>query len=258
VVAGFGTFVYHSVVPLHLAWDAFGEVNGCGTMTELIELIGQYRHAAPQPEAAMTWQIGCTMLSNVRFYPESEWLPLSFPPGLMTGKSLDVQSEGGQLIWGHMQRYAQKREAGPSAKSSYSLVAEERALYETVKIKQRIGQGAFRVMVLDAYNRRCCMTGERTLPVVDAAHIQKHVSIESNDVRNGLALRKDIHSLFDSGFIAVNQDYKVLVSNKIQKYYENGREYRQLEGREIVLPGQRNNLPSKEAIQWHLDTVFLG
>ncbi len=169
-----------------------------------------------------------------------------------------MQSEDGQLIWGHMQRYLHKREAGLSEELSFSLVAEERAIYETVNVKQRIGQGAFRVMVIDAYNRRCCMTGERTLPVVDAAHIQKHVSIESNDVRNGLALRRDIHALFDSGFIAVNQDYEVLVSNKIQKYYENGREYRQLEGREIVLPGHRNDLPSKEAIQWHLDTVFLG
>ncbi|MFA5536800.1 MAG: HNH endonuclease, partial [Bacillota bacterium] len=38
-------------------------------------------------------------------------------------------------------------------------------------IKPRIGQGAFKVLITDAYQRRCAITGEKTLPVLEAAHI---------------------------------------------------------------------------------------
>ncbi len=40
-----------------------------------------------------------------------------------------------------------------------------------VTIMPRFGQGAFRVLVTDAYASRCAMTGERTLPALEAAHI---------------------------------------------------------------------------------------
>ena len=39
----------------------------------------------------------------------------------------------------------------------------------------RLGHGAFRLLVTDAYQRRCAVTGERTLPVLDAAHIRPEV-----------------------------------------------------------------------------------
>jgi putative restriction endonuclease len=39
-------------------------------------------------------------------------------------------------------------------------------------VQPRLGQGAFRLLVTDAYQRRCAVTGERTLPVLDAAHIR--------------------------------------------------------------------------------------
>jgi hypothetical protein len=39
-------------------------------------------------------------------------------------------------------------------------------------VQPRLGQGAFRLLVTDAYGRRCAVTGERTLPVLDAAHIR--------------------------------------------------------------------------------------
>jgi putative restriction endonuclease len=67
--------------------------------------------------------------------------------------------------------------------------------------KARIGQGAFRVLVTEAYNRRCALTGERSLPVLQASHIKPFAKQEPHRVSNGLLLRSDLHLLFDTGLL---------------------------------------------------------
>ena len=42
---------------------------------------------------------------------------------------------------------------------------------DPVLVRPRLGQGTFRVLVTDNYRRRCAVTGEKALPVLDAAHI---------------------------------------------------------------------------------------
>ena len=46
----------------------------------------------------------------------------------------------------------------------------------------RLGQGSFRIVVTDAYERRCALTGERTLPVLDAAHIKPYSVLHRHEV----------------------------------------------------------------------------
>jgi putative restriction endonuclease len=161
-----------------------------------------------------------------------------------------------------MQRHLQAQrliaEAESVAQSGFSLVKETSASYTTVPVKERRGQGAFRVMVLDAYGRRCCVTGERTLPVIEAAHIQQYVSPESNHVQNGLALREDVHTLFDEGYVAVDEDYRFLVSSRLREDFENGREYERFRGKAISVPERQQLTPSREAIRWHLENVYMG
>ena len=41
-----------------------------------------------------------------------------------------------------------------------------------VLITPRLGQSSFRLAVLDAYGQQCAVTTERSLPVIDAAHIR--------------------------------------------------------------------------------------
>jgi hypothetical protein len=43
-----------------------------------------------------------------------------------------------------------------------------------ILIRPRLGQGAFRVSVTSVYQHRCAVTGERTLPILDAAHIRPY------------------------------------------------------------------------------------
>src|SRR5690606_11461688 len=69
--------------------------------------------------------------------------------------------------------------------------------------RARLGQGAFRVLVTDAYQKRCAISGERTLPVLQAAHIRPYAAAGPHRVSNGLLLRSDLHILFDRGYVTV-------------------------------------------------------
>src|SRR5258706_5120751 len=89
-------------------------------------------------------------------------------------------------------------------------------------IRPRLGQGAFRVLVTDIYRRRCAVTQERTLPALEAAHIRPYGDGGTHEARNGLLLRRDIHSLFDAGYVTVTPDLRFEVSRRIREEFENG------------------------------------
>ena len=87
-IAGFGLYWHHSVIPLHMAWDTFGEANGAATRQELVALIAKHRGEPVGAAGSLTWQIGCTILVDVHYYPEHAWLEFRFPPGLVQGRRL--------------------------------------------------------------------------------------------------------------------------------------------------------------------------
>lgn len=125
-------------------------------------------------------------------------------------------------------------------------------------VRPRLGQGAFRVMVTDAYERRCVVTNERTLPVLEAAHIKPYSLTGKHEVSNGLLLRSDLHTLFDRGYVTVTRDNRLRVSGRIHDEFEYGRDYYALDGLEIRLPVPPNLSPSRELLEWHADTIFRG
>jgi putative restriction endonuclease len=81
-------------------------------------------------------------------------------------------------------------------------------------------EAAFRLRVLAAYDYTCALTGYRlltlsTVTIVDAAHIHQFAKSQNNAVRNGLALCKNAHWLFDNGLWTVAEDNKtVLVASE--------------------------------------------
>ena len=58
----------------------------------------------------------------------------------------------------------------------------------------------------DGYDRRCAISGEKTLPILDAAHIRSYASGGEHEVSNGLLLRTDIHKLFDRGYVTITEE----------------------------------------------------
>ncbi len=135
----------------------------------------------------------------------------------------------------------------------------ERPRYgELVLVRPRLGQGAFRVIVTDAYRRKCVITGERTLPALEAAHVKPFADGGTHDPTNGLLFRRDIHALFDSGYVTVAPDMTFHVSRKIKEEFENGRHYYQLHGQPISAPISPASHPDAIALTWHNETRFRG
>ncbi|MCK4415230.1 MAG: HNH endonuclease [Candidatus Eisenbacteria sp.] len=117
----------------------------------------------------------------------------------------------------------------------------------------------FRLIVEDAYQRRCSVTGEKTRPVLQAAHIKPVSESGPNRVNNGLLLRSDLHILFDRGYLTVTRDHRVEVSKRIKEEFHNGREYYPLHGRRLlILPDRPQDLPDREFIDWHNEKVFVA
>jgi putative restriction endonuclease len=138
-------------------------------------------------------------------------------------------------------------------------MAEARARFgEPQLIQPRLGQGAFRVLVTDIYNRRCAVTRERTLPALEAAHIRPYGDGGEHEARNGLLLRRDIHSLFDAGYVTVTPDLRFEVSRRIKEEFENGRHYYELHGNPIFAPADALRRADPDALRWHNEHAFRG
>ena len=78
----------------------------------------------------------------------------------------------------------------------------------------------FRVAVTDACGRACAITGEHSLPALEAAHIRPYASEGPHDMANGLLLRAD---------------------------YENGRSYYPFDGRELRVPASPLERPNADS-----------
>ena len=115
------------------------------------------------------------------------------------------------------------------------------------------------MLVTEAYDRRCAVTGEKTLPVLEAAHIRPYAESGPHLVSNGLLLRSDLHTLFDRGYITVTPALRVEVSRRIREEFENGREYYKHHGQPLaVKPGSPHDRPARDFLRWHTESRFLG
>jgi putative restriction endonuclease len=124
----------------------------------------------------------------------------------------------------------------------------------------------FRLEVVAAYNHTCALTRYRLMTIdaasiVDAAHIHAFASSGNNDVRNGLALSKNAHWLFDNGLWTLTDNYEVVVAT--QHFYEDnlGQTVPLLSsfsGHSILLPDNSTLWPLKKHLAWHRKNRFCG
>lgn len=121
-------------------------------------------------------------------------------------------------------------------------------------MRPRLGQGIFRVSVLEAYGRACAVTGEHSLPVLDTAHIRPFADGGQHHIDNGLSLRVDLHRLFDRGYVTFDDRRRLVVSRRLREDFENGKTYYAMEG--TTLRDSAEAQPEK-ALAWHREHVFL-
>ena len=254
-IVGGGFFSYFTILPVSFAWSTFTTKNGSYSEQEMRARIARYRRVSPSP--AEDYEIGCILLQSPFFFSEDDWIPASdWSPNIVQGRSYDTEEQRGQSIWQEVQY---RLKAVPALAVLPAQQTEDAARFGVPQlVMSRLGQGSFRVVVTDAYKRRCAFTGSPVLHVLDAAHIKPFAKEGPNDVQNGILLRQDVHTLFDRGYITVTPDYRVEVSRRIKEEFENGHEYYASHGKVIQLPGRDEFRPSREFLEWHNETVYLG
>ena len=112
--------------------------------------------------------------------------------------------------------------------------------------------------MIDAYAGACAVTGEHSLPALEAAHIRPFADQGPHEVSNGLLFRSDIHRLFDKGYVSVTPDYRFIVSRRLKDDWENGKTYYPLHGSLISLPKAEAEQPETAMLEWHLASKFKG
>jgi putative restriction endonuclease len=115
----------------------------------------------------------------------------------------------------------------------------------------------FAFEVLPAYDFTCALTGYRMVAedgttILDAAHIHSFSRGGPCTVRNGLALSKTAHWLFDRGFWSLSDDLHVLV--KKQNFHESGDIgllLKPKDGKRIRVPALSTFHPDPDHLAWH-------
>jgi putative restriction endonuclease len=248
-IVGGGIFASWIRIPISLAWEAFTISNGAGSLFDMRRQVAKYLYE--DVNRATDYQIGCIMLQQPFFLPERDWIPVPFDwkPGIQQGKTYDLSVEPGLSILRRLNRI----------KVNNNEVREDRRRFgEPNFVLPRLGQGSFRVIVTDAYERRCAVTNERTLPALDAAHIKPYSESGEHIIPNGILLRRDLHALFDQGYVTISPSMRFEVSHRIKEEFENGRDYYRLHGGSIHAPTDPVYRPSREYLEWHNTNVFKG
>ena len=246
-IVGGGVFAHDTPLPCSLAWETFGQANGASSFTEMHARIAKYRRI--DPASREDFVIGCRVLTQPFFLDQSDWIPVpSWARQIVQGKTYSVDDSDGAALWEAVSAHLQVQ-SGSTAEERFGT---------PVLVRPRLGQGAFRLLVTDSYHRRCAVTRERTLPALDAAHVRPYAEGGAHEVTNGLLLRRDLHSLFDRGYVTVTPEWRFEVSRRIKEEFENGRDYYAMHGRDVEVPNDIGRQPDRRVLTWHNENRFLG
>ncbi len=257
-IAGYGFFAHFEPLDLSVAWSVFSWKNGDPDKESFLTRIGRYRGVDLLQPGASAGKLGCTILRDAIFWPESRWIPWGesegWAPNIVQGKSERDEHRMALLRDAIM---ADSRGVPEDLLDQFTpLEVDERRLIlreETV----REGQGAFRRRLNHAYEGQCAITGEHTGTVLDAAHIQPYFGSRSNHVQNGLLLTKEFHALFDEGYVAITPEYEIRVSSSLRADWSNGKRYYEYDKKRLrYLPRALEQQPSRQALDWHIKHVF--
>ena len=258
VICGFAYFAQYSRLPDWLAWETFETGNGCASFQEMRKRIREIRSRIRYDDITGSDQIGCIQLVQPIFFPPAAWVPQPSDWHVRTQRYVkyDLSAGEGLRVWTACLQAAKTpgelRQEPPAAR-------DEAPRYGAPQlVTPRLGQGTFRVAVLEAYSRACCVTGEHSLPALEASHIQSYASAGPHEVSNGLLFRADLHRLFDKGYITVTPELRLEVGARLRQEWHNGHTYYPLHGTRLQTPKAASLKPSSEYLQWHNEHTFLG
>ena len=164
--------------------------------------------------------------------------------GLGSINSIDVKSDSLELVKSHINLNHQNEEVEDRYSNVKTRGPEQKVFSDNVKI---------------IYNNQCCITGIKTRSLLQGCHISPWGKDKKNrqNLNNGLCLSLILHKCYDEGIITIDQDYKVLLSTKIDddELFSYLFPYNR---KKIKLPIKREFYPDKKLLLNHTNEVFKG
>jgi putative restriction endonuclease len=256
-IGGFGFVSRFARLPEWLAWECFGEGNGASNFPEMQGRLNTIRQQNQIAVGRDLTQIGCIILASAVFFQKDDWVrqPSDWGKQNLRYKRYDLTEGEGLRVWRECQERALA--VAPEVMTDLGIEQPANRWGTPILVAPRLGQGTFRVAVTDAYERACAVTGEHSLPALEAAHIKPYSDDGPHAVSNGLLLRSDLHRLFDRGYVTVTPDYRMEVSPQLKSHFSNGKTYYPYHGAQITVPRSINLRPDPELLRWH-NQRFLG
>ncbi|MEH2296760.1 HNH endonuclease [Nostoc sp.] len=127
--------------------------------------------------------------------------------------------------------------------------------------KAVIRNAFFRKAIVSIYDYKCAFCGIKVTKsvsqnIVDGAHIKPFSQFYDSRIHNGIALCKNHHWAFDRGWFAVDEQYKIIVSNDLEEASPHAKPMKDFHGETILLPNIEQHFPELEALQWHRQNIF--
>jgi putative restriction endonuclease len=256
-IVGGGFYARYERMPISVVWDAFGAKNGAGSLEEMRKRVEHYRRPATSMHG--DYEIGCILLEQPFFLDQGDWLPVpDWSPNIQRYRRYRLDEEPGRSLWRAVERLVLRTKPDSSPGMVELAEAGAERYGAPTFVRPRLGQGSFQLAVVGAYGRRCAFTGEKVLPALEAAHIRPYGEGGEHRVDNGLLLRRDVHALFDRGYITVTPELEIVVSKRLRQEFDNGDQYLAMGGHQLRPPTNRADRPNSESLVWHNQNRFVA
>lgn len=140
-------------------------------------------------------------------------------------------------------------------KTPFELIPEDQMKKE-FEFTRFTREGSFRDLVLYFYEYKCAVTetfiNYKDLYNLEAAHIIPDSHRGPAHPRNGIALSRDMHWSFDKGFFTINDDFAIVVHDKVRSVPV----LSMLNGKKIFLPSDQRAWPSTLSLKYHRENIF--
>lgn len=257
-IAGYGLFARSDELEAWDAWETYGEANGTASEEEFLALATKLARRPVEADSV----VGCVAVTGCVFFTEDEWVlePPSFNPQNLRGARIDLETVDGRALWEACLVRTAADDAPPlgAATGPQGPPTSGPRLGRPHLVASRLGQGSFRLSVRDAYGSCCAVTGEPAFPALEAAHIYPWRRGGPHEVPNGILLRRDLHRLFDRGYLALDDEFCLLVSPQLVTEFGAGSAYAELSGRRLRRPASMELGPGRDYVVWHRRNVFHG
>ncbi|NBC04396.1 MAG: hypothetical protein GVY20_11920 [Bacteroidetes bacterium] len=150
--------------------------------------------------------------------------------------------------------YGKQLEAFAAEPFKIDHTSEEEIKYRTQRTQVR--DAGFSKTVRSAYDYTCAVCRSKVITqggstLVDGAHIVPRSQRNNDDPRNGLALCKTHHWMYDQYLLTVTPSYKVQLSGWLKKEDNSVGDLWDYHGKEILYPSLDKYQPAAEALENH-------